>query len=208
MPVRRQSSRAAATRRALLDGARGVFTESGYAEASIADVVTRSQASVGSLYHHFGGKADLYLALFEAFNQEQVERATAAVTAARAHGERDPMRLFLAGARAYLASCWDDRDLARLFLTGGGPEGFAEVGRRRTQEWVRQNTTLLHADERRDGEALVHTLTTVAGTAGREVAACSSAARAARLTEDYLELMARLATPTRGGGVLTSGADD
>lgn len=178
-----------------------MFTESGYAEASVADVVSRSQASVGSLYHHFGGKADLYLALFEEFNRAQMERATAAVTAALAGGERDPMRLFLAGARAYLASCWADRDLARLFLTGGGPEGFAEVGRRRTQEWVRQNTMLLRAHERRDGEALVHTLTTVAGTAGREVAACSSAARAARLSEDYLELMARLATPREAGAL-------
>ena len=32
-------------------------------------------ASVGSLYHHFGGKADLYLALFEDYAVRQEERA-------------------------------------------------------------------------------------------------------------------------------------
>lgn len=150
---------------------------------------------MGSLYHHFGGKADLYLALFESFNQAQMDRATAAVTAARAGGEQDPMALFLAGTKAYLQSCWDGRDLARLFLEGGGPVGFEEVVRRRTCDWVRQNTALLRAEERRNGEALVQTLTTVAATAGREVAKCSSPDRARRLSEDFLELMARIATP-------------
>ncbi len=191
-PPRRQSQRAAATRRSLLEAAHGVFTEAGYAEAGIADVVHRSRVSVGSLYHHFGGKADLYLALFDSFSQAQMDRATGAVTAARAAGERDPMRLFLAGATAYLQACWDGRDLARLFLAGGGPDGFEELVRRRTRDWVRQNTALLRAEERRNGEALVHTLTTVAGTAGREVATCDGAERARRLSEDYLELMARL----------------
>ncbi len=194
-PLRRQSKRSAATRRALLDAAREVFTQTGYADTSIVDVVTRSQASVGSLYHHFGGKADLYLALFEAFAGEQMDRANAAVTAERTAGEQDPMALFLAGSKAYLQSCWEGRDLARRFLEGGGPVGFEEVVRRRTWGWIRQNTSLLRAEERRNGEALVHTLTTVAGTAGREVAKCSSADRARRLSEDFLELMARIATP-------------
>src|SRR5947209_20358094 len=55
----RGAGRAQATRASLLAAARGVFSESGFAEANIADVVSRAGASVGSLYHHFGGKADL-----------------------------------------------------------------------------------------------------------------------------------------------------
>ncbi len=197
VPARRRSARAAATREALLDSARIVFSQSGYVEASIADVVAGSQASVGSLYHHFGGKADLYLALFESFSEEQVRRATAAVVAARATGETDPMRQFLAGTAAYLDSCWDQRDLALLFLDSGGPDGFEQV-RRRTRDWIRANTALLQADERSNGEALVHTLTTVAGTAGREVALSADAAVARRTAEDYLDLLSRLATPPKG----------
>ncbi len=87
----------------------------------MADVVDRAGASVGSLYHHFGGKADLYLALFEEYSARQEERAGAAVRAARAEGERDPVALFVAGARGYLQGSWAERDLARLFLAGGGP---------------------------------------------------------------------------------------
>ena len=52
-----QWSRSAETRRVLLAAAREVFAAHGYDGASIADVVERAGSSVGSLYHHFGGKA-------------------------------------------------------------------------------------------------------------------------------------------------------
>ena len=92
--------RAATTRGGLLASARAVFTASGFAEASIADVVAGAGASVGSLYHHFGGKAELYLALFEDDQQRQEARAASSVRAARAQGGTDPVELFLAGSRA------------------------------------------------------------------------------------------------------------
>src|SRR5258707_8823561 len=57
-----QWGRTAQTQRALLDAAREVFVEQGFSEASIADVVERAGSSVGSLYHHFGGKSELFLA--------------------------------------------------------------------------------------------------------------------------------------------------
>src|SRR5947209_10798586 len=120
----RGAGRAQATRASLLAAARQVFSESGFAEANIADVVSRAGASVGSLYHHFGGKADLYLALFEDYQSRQEGRAAAAVRAARSQGETDPFRAFLVGSEAYLRGCWEERQLARLFLDGGGPAGF------------------------------------------------------------------------------------
>jgi AcrR family transcriptional regulator len=53
------------TRRAeILDAALRCFTRSGYARASIEDVVRESGASVGSIYHHFGGKEQLAAALY------------------------------------------------------------------------------------------------------------------------------------------------
>src|SRR5690606_13735061 len=63
----RTSDRGAATRGALLAAARDVFCESGFAQAAVTDIVAKAGASVGSLYHHFNGKADLYLTLFEDF---------------------------------------------------------------------------------------------------------------------------------------------
>ena len=57
------SERGAATRAALLAAAREVFTTEGYAQAGVTDIVNEAGASVGSLYHHFSGKADLFLTL-------------------------------------------------------------------------------------------------------------------------------------------------
>jgi hypothetical protein len=143
-PGSRAASRAAGTPCGPARGRpRQVFAASGFAEASIADVVARADASVGSLYHHFGGKAELYLALFDDYQLRQEDRAARRVKDARATGEADPLALFVAGARAYLDGCWAERDLARLFLAGGGPPGFESVARRRYREWTRRNATLL-----------------------------------------------------------------
>ena len=103
--------------------------------------MARAGASVGSLYHHFGGKADLYLALFEDYQarQEHAGRGSGA-DRARLSGQVDTLQLFLVGATAYLRGCWEERELARVFLDGGGPPGFELIARRRYREWVRVNT--------------------------------------------------------------------
>jgi AcrR family transcriptional regulator len=192
VPVR-SAGRAATTRAALIAAAREVFPASGFADASIAEVVARAGASVGSLYHHFGGKGELYLALFEEYQQRQEDRAAAAVRAARAGGVTDPVALFLAGARAYLDGCWAERDLARLFLAGGGPAGFELVARRRYREWTRRNAALLSPSVGEpEGDALVLVLTTVMSEAGHEVAVCEDAARAQRLGSEVLALVGRI----------------
>lgn len=196
--ARTTASRAATTRTSLLDAARRVFCASGFAEASIADVVAGAGASVGSLYHHFGGKAELYLALFEDYQQRQEARAVEAVRTAVAGGTADPIALFVAGSRAYLDGCWVERDLARLFLAGGGPPGFELVARRRYREWTRRNATLLSSgpdDAEPWGDALVLVLTTVVSEAGHEVAVCEDEASASRLAGDVLELIGRIGRP-------------
>ena len=195
--LRSPTARAASTRAALLAAAREVFTASGFPSASIAEVVGRAGASVGSLYHHFGGKGDLYLALFDEYQERQEERAAAAVRAARARGTGDRLELFLAGARAYLDGCWVERDLARLFLAGGGPDGFELVARRRYRAWTGRNAAVLHeragdADDEPWGDALVLVLTAVVAEAGHEVAVCEDAARAAELAAEVLALVARI----------------
>lgn len=196
VPPPRVAGRAATTRGALLSSAREVFTASGFAEASIADVVAGAGASVGSLYHHFGGKAELYLALFEEYQQRQEARAVTAVRAARSDGETDPVALFVAGSRAYLDGCWAERDLARLFLAGGGPPGFELVARRRYREWTARNAALLSHGPDGGGEpwgdALVLVLTTVVSEAGHEVAVCEDESSAALLATDVLALIGRI----------------
>jgi len=179
----------------LLAAARDVFAESGFADANIADVVARAGASVGSLYHHFGGKADLYLALFEDYQTRQEERAAAAVREERTKGVRDSMDLFLAGTRAYLRGCWEERALARMFLAGGGPPGFELIARKRYREWTRVNGALLHAEDQPMGDTLVLVLTSVVAEAGSEVAVQDDADDAYRLADEVLELISRISAP-------------
>lgn len=190
----RGTARAQATRAGLLAAARDVFAESGFAEANIADVVARAGASVGSLYHHFGGKADLYLALFEDYQARQETRAANAVRDARSRGVTDPGELFLSGAEAYLRGCWEERELARLFLAGGGPPGFELIARRRYREWIRVNAALLRADDQPLGETLVLVLTSVVAEAGREVAVQDGTEDADRLADEVLELIGRISS--------------
>ena len=188
----RAVGRAGATRAALLAAARDAFAAGGFADANITDVVTRAGASVGSLYHHFGGKADLYLALFEDYQVRQEHRAAEAVRKARARAVTDPMELWLVGSGAYLRGCWEERDLARVFLDGGGPPGFELIARRRYREWVRVNGVLLNAEDERLGETLVVVLTSVVAEAGREVAVQETEESATRLVAEFVELLGRI----------------
>src|SRR6266487_3731413 len=107
-----QWSRTAQTRKVLLQAAREVFAQRGFAQASIAEVVERAGSSVGSLYHHFGGKTELFMALWQDHQDEHEHRAAGAVAKERAAGEEDPLALFAVGAQAFLEGSWERRDLA------------------------------------------------------------------------------------------------
>ncbi|MQY06665.1 TetR/AcrR family transcriptional regulator [Actinomadura macrotermitis] len=190
----RHWARADATRRALLDAALPVFADRGYADAGIAEIVERSGISVGSLYHHYGGKAGLYTALWEELSGEQDERAAQAVAAARAAGEREPIALFVAGARAYLQVCWERRAEARLFHGGEGPPGFSLLRRQRAQRWIGQNTRLLRGrGGDRATQVLSLVLTTVIGEAGREVALADDDTAAREIIDEVGRILVRLA---------------
>lgn len=178
---------------ALLDAAREVFVGVGYIDASVTSIVERANASVGSLYHHFGGKPDVFIALYEEYESRCSHAAALEVARAREGGESDPVSLFVCGTRGYLEQCRRDADLTALFLGGDGPPGFNAMRRRVAAEWVRQNGRLIRADDRRNGEALVTVLTTVTGTAGREVAAAVDDVHAGELIDDFCALIGRVA---------------
>jgi len=56
---------AAATRERILDAGRMEFSEHGYNGARIDRIARRSRANIRMLYHYFGGKEKLYLAVLE-----------------------------------------------------------------------------------------------------------------------------------------------
>ena len=190
--VVRISERGAATRTGLLAAAREVFTSAGFAQAGVTDIVTRAGASVGSLYHHFSGKADLYLMLYEDFQRELAERTRRAVHRACASGVTDPKQLFLAGATAYLDACIEERDLARLFVSGDGPPGFDLIMRRRMHDWATKNVEFFARSAEPVDEAVAVVLTGAMVMAVAEVSLGEDADRMRRLADGVLQVMSRI----------------
>jgi AcrR family transcriptional regulator len=189
-PVR--SKRGEASRAALLAAAAQVFAVSGYADANVNDIVDQAGMSVGSLYHHFSSKADIYIELFNEYQSRQQHRSARAFRTALASGEEDPARLFLAGTRAYLEGAWQDRHIARIFTPGGGPPGFDHLLRRRFHGWVHNNTDGLGPKAAELGPTLLLILTTISNEAGRDVAVQTSKSRATAFIDEILQYMSQL----------------
>jgi AcrR family transcriptional regulator len=191
-PAARVSERGASTRTALLAAAREVFTTEGYARAGVSDIVNRAGASVGSLYHHFSGKADLYHALFEELSNEHTERTLQAVREARDAGITDSQQLFLVGAREYLNVCMEQRELYRLFVTGDGPPGFDLVRQRRIAEWVSMNTEFFVRSGEPLDEAVAIVMTGALGLCAAELSLGADVARMRKIADGVIEVLSRL----------------
>jgi AcrR family transcriptional regulator len=194
-PAARPSERGAATRTALLRAARETFLAVGYAQAGVTEIVARAGASVGSLYHHFSGKADLYLALFEELHDDQAKRTRQAVRGAREDGVSDPRQLFLVGARAYLDRCLEQRELASLFVRGDGPPGFDLVMRERLAEWVSKNADFFARSGEPHDQAAAVVTTGALMLAVAEVSLSSDTERAAAIADGVIEVLSRLDYP-------------
>ena len=97
-PTRRWA-RTDATQQRILDAATEVFSARGFSAATMADIVEHSGASIGSIYHHFGGKKELFLAIYDRLSAD-VELRIA--EAARDAAELDSQQAFAVHVRAYL----------------------------------------------------------------------------------------------------------
>lgn len=93
----RRAQYSASTRRALVDVAEELFTEHGYAAASLDAIVAGADVTKGALYHHYSGKQALFEAVFE-----RVETAGARQIQAALEGHQDPWEKAIAGLRAFL----------------------------------------------------------------------------------------------------------
>ena len=191
-------------RRALLQAAQRLFADRGYRDTSVIDIVELAGASVGTLYYHFGSKADLYLQTWADFQAGQERRANDAVETARTSGERDSHRLCLAATRAYLYGAWDNRDVVRMTADGDTPPGFEGLARQSTRRWVRQDQTLFDSGDPVTTRVLVAIVTDSIGGICREVAACDTEAEADAIIERALDVFARIGQPERHGDAVLS----
>jgi AcrR family transcriptional regulator len=86
-----------ATRRALVDAARRRFGTRGYVATSLDDVVADARVTKGALYHHFRGKEQLFL---EVYDQVEAELSARGIEAA-ASGT-DPVDALQRGFASFL----------------------------------------------------------------------------------------------------------
>ncbi len=68
-----------ASREALLAGARAAFARHGYANAPLEELVRAAGLTKGALYHHFGSKQGLFIAVVQAIDAEILAQVRAEV---------------------------------------------------------------------------------------------------------------------------------
>ena len=121
--VRRTRAEMEETRASLLATARKVFSERGYADTSMDDLTAQAGLTRGALYHHFGDKKGLLLAVVEQIDAEMDGRLQAISDSAG-----DLWEGFRHRCRAYLEMALEPeiqrivlRD-ARAVLGGASPD--------------------------------------------------------------------------------------
>lgn len=109
---RTQAERSAATRGALVAAARPLFAARGYAGVATEELVRAAGVTRGALYHQFGGKEELFAAVFEAVEAEVAERIGRVLAEG---GAADPAGALRAGIAAWLDAV-DDPEIQRTVL--------------------------------------------------------------------------------------------
>jgi AcrR family transcriptional regulator len=108
---RRQAERSRTTRAAVIEAARVLFVEQGYANVSSDQIVAAAGVTRGALYHHFGGKRELFRTVFEETERSLTEEIASAVDALG-----DPAAGMAVGLTTFLDIC-QRPDVMRLVLT-------------------------------------------------------------------------------------------
>jgi AcrR family transcriptional regulator len=79
--MRRTKEDAQQTRKSLLDAALSVFSQKGFAATRLEDVASAAGVTRGAIYHHFGDKAGLFMALIDEASQQGGRVIEAAIEA-------------------------------------------------------------------------------------------------------------------------------
>jgi AcrR family transcriptional regulator len=108
-----RAQRAEATRLALIEAARELFTSRGYHEVGVRDFAAQAGVTRGALYHHFTDKEALFMAVFDAVEQELMSK-----TSNNRSSSSDAWTRFLEGIQVYLAAVTRP-DVQRITLIDG-----------------------------------------------------------------------------------------
>jgi AcrR family transcriptional regulator len=120
MTPTRRDEHVADTRQALVDAARALFTEQGYAATGTEEIVAAARVTRGALYHHFHDKTDLFRAVMEQIAREVAEHLIdAELSRPAAPSPADAWEEVRDGLRAFLDLCVVTDDFQRIVLVEG-----------------------------------------------------------------------------------------
>ncbi len=114
----RRAEQVTDTRQALVEVARTLFAERGYAATGTEDIVAAARVTRGALYHHFRDKADLFRAVMAECAQEMAERLVEQETLRAQAEQGDSWQLLRTGFQSFLDACTDP-DFQRIVLVEG-----------------------------------------------------------------------------------------
>jgi AcrR family transcriptional regulator len=199
----RRAAYSASTKKALLEVARDLFTENGYASASLDAIVAGAQVTKGALYHHFSGKQAVFEAVFT-----EVESGTAKAIQQMMKDVKDPWERALVGLRAFLQVVQEPA-YRRIVIQDGpavlGYERYREQEERSAFAVVHEIVaSLLHASGQDVSEEMVDTFARIffgaLSSAGESVSEASDPVAAAARVETAIGLLlAGLQTLTNQG---------
>ncbi|MDO9410399.1 TetR/AcrR family transcriptional regulator [Patulibacter sp.] len=106
----------APTRERLLAAARTVVEDHGYAGASVAAIAVGAGVAAGTLYRHFGSKAELFVEVFRDVCGREVGAMRAAVEAVEGTDRPDPVERVLAPLDVFARRALQNRTLAWALL--------------------------------------------------------------------------------------------
>jgi AcrR family transcriptional regulator len=109
---RTQDERSAATRGALIAAARPLFAQRGFNGVGTEEIVRAAGVTRGALYHQFADKAELFAAVFEAVEEDVMQRVATGVLEG---GAADPLAALHAGATGWLDAAMDS-EVQRIVL--------------------------------------------------------------------------------------------
>jgi AcrR family transcriptional regulator len=128
MSSRTQAERSETTRAALVEAARRLFAERGYADVGTEEIVRAAGVTRGALYHHFDGKRGLLRVVYEELEAELAQELADRFTPGA--GALETLR---AGAEMFLDHCLEP-EVQRIVLLDApavlGWEEWREIGAR------------------------------------------------------------------------------
>jgi AcrR family transcriptional regulator len=95
----KQAERRAATTEAILDAARRLFGERGFAVTTMDDIAQVAHVAKGAVYHHFKTKEALFEAVFDRVSRDLVQEIDRT-----ARAEKDVLAAMVAGTQHYFAA--------------------------------------------------------------------------------------------------------